>query len=45
MSSTFQSDRVTDTVLRRAVFAAVDRSQLAEVKFSQINWEEPLTDS
>ena len=40
-----QSDRVTDTVLRRAVFAAVDRSQLAKVKFSQINWEEPLTGS
>ena len=41
----FNPTRVTDTALRRAVFAAVDRSQLAKVKFSQINWEEPLTGS
>lgn len=37
----FNPTRVTDTALRRAVFAAVDRSQLAKVKFGQINWEEP----
>ncbi|MGV8295092.1 hypothetical protein ACV36C_40320, partial [Pseudomonas aeruginosa] len=41
----FNPTRVTDTALRRAVFAAVDRSQLAKVKFGQINWEEPLTGS
>ena len=41
----FNPTRVTDTALRRAVFAAVDRSQLAKGKFGQINWEEPLTGS
>ena len=41
----FNPTRVTDTALRRAVFAAVNRSQLAKVKFGQINWDEPLTGS
>ncbi len=41
----FNPTRVTDAALRRAVFAAVDRSQLAKVKFNQIKWEEPLTGS
>ena len=41
----FNPTRVTDTALRRAVFAAVDRSQLAKVRFGQINWNEPLTGS
>ncbi len=41
----FNATRVTDLAVRRAAFAAVDRSQLADVAFKQVGWEEPMPGS
>ena len=37
--------RITDLALRRAIAAALDRAQLANVMFSQLGWSEPMPGS
>ncbi|WP_237207904.1 ABC transporter family substrate-binding protein [Rothia nasimurium] len=38
-------ERLTDTALRRAIFAAVDRQGIAAVRFNGLNWTESLPGS
>ncbi|MDF2048793.1 ABC transporter family substrate-binding protein [Arthrobacter sp. Cr_A7] len=39
------AQRITDTAVRKAIFAAVDREALRNVRFNGLNWEEPSSGS
>jgi peptide/nickel transport system substrate-binding protein len=39
------AQKVTDVALRKAIFAAVDRPALRNVRFNGLNWEEPSSGS
>jgi peptide/nickel transport system substrate-binding protein len=39
------AQRITDVAVRKAIFAAVDREALRNVRFNGLNWEEPSSGS